>query len=539
MKLRRGITAEFSTLEVIRTHARQIWETDVSIREEETGIIEPASRPTCTAKPSREKRTPRCDRVRGNPSPTPARSDEKKNHNNGGPRCYSCGGNHLSTDKTCPNYSSSRVNLKTPRVAAQRLVESFSEEDTDDSFELSESSIDNTESEASDTTPRPSADLGDLLANEEAEHFHGMHPETEYIPQYHSMRVLDESQEAEDLESNISDYSFSELPPTSDAGDSNLTQEAKPLALNSWRLDGVRQAFVELSPFPFSVELPFSASPRWNKCHYCHKGKSDKLTNAYRTPSKRHEPNATGFASCVSYLTEPETEGERVNTPDLSPHTPRFGYNQGQICVVCQDCALVNRRVVATPTNGLNHDHEFSVCEHLTHIVIDPFCLDLPSSPNQGAIGESSHSSTTLSATEDDNHLPPGLENEEQAHFEGIPLNWLGDPDFESGTIIDVTSPPPVGVTSMEQEIQWFDKSRIRRGLRSLTALEVYVNQRWLNRYHTYTSESDQYSTDEGPITHTEVMDHPVDHPSFPSHYRAQLVLRKIRTLEIEEDRVS
>ncbi|KAJ7260974.1 hypothetical protein B0H12DRAFT_1231700 [Mycena haematopus] len=170
-----------------------------------------------------------------------------------------------------------------------------------------------------------------------------------------------------------------------------------------------------------------------------------------------------------SYSVWSSTEDDS-NTPNAS-HTQLGNYNPGPVCVVCQDCALVIRQVAATPENGLMEDQTYTVCEHLAHIGVDPSLIPIAEdNPSDDILNEDSIEGVN-----------PALRD--------IPLNRLGDPDFEPGIIIDITNPIPAGIYSVAAEIHAHEEARTQAGMRSLTALEYYVNTQWLTHYRYYPSD--------------------------------------------------
>ncbi|KAJ7199514.1 hypothetical protein B0H12DRAFT_1081391 [Mycena haematopus] len=389
MKMNRGLTAEFSTLETLRTHARQIWEVDAALREEdahlETGRSAPqrprrdrsfAEQPRNQIPPRREVRRTESDSAprRDNRDATRTAKDDKTPKVPGVKVCFSCGGNHYAKDKICPNYSESQVPRRIPRVAAQRVLESFSDEGSQS--EESEETSDEYDANAS-------PDLGELVsrASEEDEvRLSAMRGQTSredvYEPRYYAMRI---AHEEDDTEESIMDT------------ESSVTE-----------------------------------------------------------------------GSSIESITDDEFQDQGTATPVLG------NYNPGPVCVVCQECALVIRQVPATPENGLVIDQTYTICEHLANVGLDPSWIPIVDD----------ESLDTATSGEDSDGEPRILSD--------IPRNRLGDPDFEQGTIIDITNPISVGIYSVESEIYEYDQARVRAGLRSLTALEYYVNTQWLTHYRYY-----------------------------------------------------
>ncbi|KAJ7272184.1 hypothetical protein C8J57DRAFT_1225726 [Mycena rebaudengoi] len=133
------------------------------------------------------------------------------------------------------------------------------------------------------------------------------------------------------------------------------------------------------------------------------------------------------------------------DSPGSDTPPPPFGtYNPGPICVVCEGCALVLRRLAATTENGLGVDREYAVY---------PERVELPPSPTPGATESvGSVSQLRLAELDDEIYLPPGVL---------IP--------FDEG----YTEETP------EAEVQAHDCRRVEAGLPAYTALEYAVNLRW------------------------------------------------------------
>ncbi|KAJ7079356.1 hypothetical protein C8R44DRAFT_754681 [Mycena epipterygia] len=215
-----------------------------------------------------------------------------------------------------------------------------------------------------------------------------------------------------------------------------------------------------------------------------------------------------------------DEEYDSNEAPDLDTHLesrestsiplPMFGsYNEGPLCIVCHDCALVVRTVAATPENGLPSDQEYRVCEHLANIGLDPNRAQAPASPKNKIIA--------LPPTDEEEGITvPTALSEFWATAEfpngyGPPLNRMGDPDFEIGTIVDITQPADVRACSVKHEIRLHEEQRARTGLRPLTALEYYANEQWLGRFRDYTWETeDNDRTEFHQRNHEELMEHPV-----------------------------
>ncbi|KAJ7742066.1 hypothetical protein B0H16DRAFT_1464234 [Mycena metata] len=340
--------------------------------------------------------------------------------------CYNCGAtDHFARDKKCPNYPGG--NVAKPRVAAQRVLESYSDEDTD---EASDRSAAASEEEDANTAPN----LDELIARAEEEEDRageriaamGTRPR---VRRFYSMRII-KDQELED----------------SSDGESSVTASSVPVSEDSELSEG-------------------------------------------RPPAYDEDNIALG------------------------------NYNQGPHCVVCHECARVIRSVRATADNGLGVDQQYSVCEHLAHLQHQQ-PDDEPRAPRITV--------TSLPTVEDPIDQPDG-------EFEGYPLNWLGEPDFDLGVIIDITTPLMAGCESAEEEIMWHERARAKAGERPLTALEYDANLKWLAKYRDYTPNRDEQVIEEwNDKTHDELLEHPV----YGSGARALRTLAELRELREDAQRV-
>ncbi|KAJ7684897.1 hypothetical protein DFH06DRAFT_1118551 [Mycena polygramma] len=452
MKIRRGLTAEFASLEGLRVHARQMWEADLAIKEEEaaaTSALAASGTPPPPPFRARRDRNQAEDRRPGRaeqPKREYGKSDANPGHaresresdrlprSDNAPRssntktCYSCGGNHYARDKECPNYSEAHVkHHDKARVQAHRVLESFSDEDTQsEDYTSTEESESNHENE--------SPDLDDLLAAAQQEEVRLAAMRDRPHVRYYAMRIVTEDEES--------------VPEDTEDDESSVTTESLTDTMGS------------------------------------------------------------------------EHSAEPAET------LPRLGnYNPGPACVVCRECALVIRQVAATEANGLLTDHEYTVCEHLANVGI---ASDVPDSPS---LNGSDHSE---SCTND--RVPEADVAPSPADFDGIPLNHLGDPDFEPGTIIDITEPASMYPSSAEEEVQMHDRTRTQSGLRPLTALEYDVNLRWLRRFRIYPDPEEDAMLNE----YIERSDAELrTHPTYGPLARARDVLEEMTLARQDEARVA
>ncbi|KAJ7625122.1 hypothetical protein DFH06DRAFT_1142425 [Mycena polygramma] len=420
LKMRRGVTSEFTGLAFIRQNARQLWESDLAMRDEEASKAK--SPVPFVARPSTN--TPRTTPYRTNdtsrtarpvppaaptaPRPTPTRETPVVRRENKG--CFTCGGtDHFAKDRSCPRYSERDITRERPRVAAQRVEESYSDEDRGpfSDYENEEALL----SEEED--PQASPDLDDLIAaaDERDQRFGAMRAPLHY----YSMRIVEDDNQdsAED---------------TAESG--------APLA----EIPGLLSPLRDTSPLPETI--------------------------------------------------------------------PLGNYNPGPLCVVCHGCSLVIRRVPATPENGLPVDGEYTVCEHLRNVGLDPAWVALPASPRITSVPLPPVSETDGGADTEPPFDPASRINRASTRdlvFRGYPanpppfrtvnadgdlLNEMGDPDLPSGVLIDVTNIPDDGqFQSAEEEVAAFDQEHRLRGLRPYTAHEYDVNVRHLRRYRFYEDQ--------------------------------------------------
>ncbi|KAJ7917861.1 hypothetical protein B0H13DRAFT_1869900 [Mycena leptocephala] len=168
LKVRWGMTAEFTPLETLQFNARQLWETDLGMKDEERAQEGTAGK-LRTSTPTTRTTTWRLTQPRPPISSSalqPTRNTSKqvrpKPEEKG---CYTCGGtDHFAKDKKCPRYSERAVQER-PRVAAQRVIESYSDEDTDSEPKLEGDYTFLSEEEDVQATP----DLDELLVEQQNE----------------------------------------------------------------------------------------------------------------------------------------------------------------------------------------------------------------------------------------------------------------------------------------------------------------------------------------------------------------------------------
>ncbi|KAJ7086049.1 hypothetical protein B0H15DRAFT_801694 [Mycena belliarum] len=439
LRLRRGITAEFTPIETMRTHARQVWEVEAGMKDEEAlwpdapqfkerrllTKSDTRNKPLRRGDPTPRER-PATDRERvPRTAPRPPRENDTRPSSTRNPRdgdtkvCFSCGGNHFARDKSCPNYGKHNSPRELARVAAQRVVESYSDEETQSE---SSNAYDSERSETEDDR-NEAPDLEELLAasNEEDVRVNAMRGRT---VRYFSMRIIESHGEEED-QSAVSDTESS--------------------------------------------------------------------------------------------ITAPSLE-ENIENIETDESAPFGSYNDGPICVVCNDCALVHRLIPATPQNGLIFDRPYTVCAHLAYIGISPEHIAAPESPRPST--------------------PSSLPDAEgrQGSFEGMPTNWLGEPDFEVGIIVDIESPPPIEARCALDEVCAHDRVRINAGLRPLTALEHHANVRWLTRYRRYTSiETDKALEEYESLAREQRL----SHPELGPEARGQEMLEELDLARRDEERIA
>ncbi|KAJ7711068.1 hypothetical protein B0H16DRAFT_1703629 [Mycena metata] len=211
LRLHQGLSVEFSDYEVLRSHARQVWEIDLALKEERAESGRYCSQDHAPhaphASPIQHPRNSLRRNDHGQPSSSRDKPDAREGCDAPRPRdasgglrtssgkapkkkgCFSCSGtDHFARDKVCPNYSENREHR--PRVAAQRVIKSYSDED-DYLASASEESEGAAESDYSND-PKAAPDLDELIAlteeNDEEVRVVAMrgHP---HVVRYFTMRV--------------------------------------------------------------------------------------------------------------------------------------------------------------------------------------------------------------------------------------------------------------------------------------------------------------------------------------------------------------
>ncbi|KAJ7760355.1 hypothetical protein B0H16DRAFT_1719862 [Mycena metata] len=449
LRLHRGLTAEFSDYETLRSHTRQVWEINLAIKEERAESAKyrvqdhassstqyprnSATRGDRGQTSSGQAHSPRDRQATGVQSSssrdrqaTPGSSrdqDANKGSRSSSGRapekksCFACGGtDHFARDKVCPKYSETREHR--PRAAAQYVMESYSDEDTDEYSALASEHSDR----SGDEDPREAPDLDKLIAcaeeNDELVRVAAMRNDSSV--RYFSMRI------SEDIKMS----------------------DAESLTTESSITYSIEGATTPGSSSRVGSELPFLLG----------------------------------------------------------------NYNPGPVCAVCQECELVVRQVPATSENGFEDTQTYTVCEHLARI-------GQPRTPLE-------EGSTTVGAEV----CAPSPEL-----FEGYELNELGDPDFPLGIIINITAPMPVGCLSAQEEIQEFEESRDRAGLRPLTVLEYDANMKWLHKYRAYPEDTET----ERRLLDEQLSREVLGDPELGSRARAEALLSEVRLAKADEKRIA
>ncbi|KAJ6503181.1 hypothetical protein C8R47DRAFT_1067289 [Mycena vitilis] len=179
--------------------------------------------------------------------------------------------------------------------------------------------------------------------------------------------------------------------------------------------------------------------------------------------------------------------------------TTRLGnYNPGPECVVCLECS------------------DYTICAHLANVGQDAAFVALPPSPVESSL-----------------LIPPTS----SASDEGEDLNWLGDPDFAPGIIIDITYPQDPALRSAEEEILAHEQDRHSRGLRALTALEYDSNLNWLKRFRDYSDPSEIEDTQIEDYAASSLEELRADEEYGP-RIRAEEALNAERAAQLDEARI-
>ncbi|KAJ7756103.1 hypothetical protein DFH07DRAFT_959243 [Mycena maculata] len=230
LRVGRGLTSEFTPIETLRSHARQMWESeavlypcnipeppvDLPVAPEDAAVAIPTAHApridspgrfhsraeTCPANPAaraariQDNLKPAAPRV--DSTPRPPCTTEKK--------CFACGGDHYARDKICPRYNEQLPFRKKSRAIAahrvERVSESYLDEDSDESNPENEAALLSGDEDQDD---RVAPDLADLIngPNEEvrlqAMRGYAARPTL----QYYSMRLVGDM--AKDLETLGSD----------------------------------------------------------------------------------------------------------------------------------------------------------------------------------------------------------------------------------------------------------------------------------------------------------------------------------------------
>ncbi|KAJ7665837.1 hypothetical protein DFH06DRAFT_1385469 [Mycena polygramma] len=256
--LHRGVTAEFSDYQLMRTHARQMWEVDNAIKMGESYATATAgnSRRTRdytngqwqtdnyrTDRPDRNPRTvvvpannnhtarPRWeDRDRGEDKDCTCIDKAPAGKSSGNAGCFNCSGtDHYTRDKVCPKYEEGQRNREHPRVAAERVLESYSDEDTNPH------SSDYKSDYSDEADPKVALDLDILLPRAEAEdNDEGVRVaamcERPRIC-YYSMQIVTESDgESSEVESSITASSVTDSETETEGVPDSHPTDSPPIA---------------------------------------------------------------------------------------------------------------------------------------------------------------------------------------------------------------------------------------------------------------------------------------------------------------------
>ncbi|KAJ6489349.1 hypothetical protein C8R47DRAFT_1215696 [Mycena vitilis] len=436
LKMRRGVTSEFTTLEFIRTNARQLWEADLAIKEEEASRLRAAAGPTSSHRPgiaptrppfrsaeagrasetTRPARAPAALPTRPVAAAPAAREYPARREAKG---CFTCGGNdHFAKDKACPRYNERDTTRERPRVAAQRVEESYSDEDTGP-FSDPENEEALLSEEEYERDPNTAPDLDDLInAANEADRSDPRFGAMRAPLHYYSMRIVQEdvAEPAAD-EPDVVEVTPDNHPPLV----SDTPGLLSPLLIEVRR----------------SNELPLGNYNPGPVCVVCH----DCSLVVRRVPATP----ANGLLADSEYT--------------VCVHLADVGFDPAWVALPASP-SLATVPLPPVSESG---------------IPAPGACVSAPRVHRAEALN---HEVRGYPPTP-----PPTLVN-----ADGDLLNSLGDPDLPPGVLIDVTTNTNDQsiFRSPEEEVAEVDRWRRTQGMRSFTAHEYDVNIRHLRRYRAY-----------------------------------------------------
>ncbi|KAJ6474580.1 hypothetical protein C8R47DRAFT_1076194 [Mycena vitilis] len=433
LKMRRGVTAEFTTLEFIRTNARQLWETDVAMRDEEASRTHAAVVPAARAIASNTRPNTSSPRpsFRATDAARPARASPPtavtapkeysapKREAAATKACFTCGGvDHFAKDKVCPRYNERDITRERPRVAAQRVEESYSDEDYDP-FSEAENEDALLSEESEDRDPRTAPDLDDLIAaaneaDRESERFGAMRSPLHY----YSMRIIEE-----DLPADSPDDGEVALETSAETAEGAYDAPSDTMLLSP--------LFVAAQPSVSAVVAlgNYNPGPLCVVCHDC----SLVVRRIAATP-ENGLPTDGEYTVCV--------------------HLSNIGLDASWIPLPVSPTLVT----VPLPETTEPTPVYASASRFMTASTRDRVCRGYPPEPPR-----------------------------REVNADGDLLNGLGDPDLPPGILIDVREfPDGSHFQSAEEEVTAFDAKRRLEGLRVYTAHEHDVNVRRLRRYRYY-----------------------------------------------------
>ncbi|KAJ7652588.1 hypothetical protein B0H17DRAFT_1147332 [Mycena rosella] len=264
LKVQCGMTAKFTPLDILRSHARQFGRQTMVSRMKKWPVILPSktiAQEFCTF-----NRPPQVSGNKGSPSPAaaapprPAR-DQVKEHplakaEGQSKVCFSCGSDHYARNKQCPRYSKQapfRESSLTerPRVTMQCVVESYSDEDLDGDKYLETAGSFMSDME----DPNAALDLDELIEYSDSRN--------RLSRQYYVMHIDEEDMEtlASDTETSVmastdlEEVSSNESPSISVLS-SHFSTEDKEVPFRNYNLGPICMHLATIGMDPNFVQLP-------------------------------------------------------------------------------------------------------------------------------------------------------------------------------------------------------------------------------------------------------------------------------------------
>ncbi|KAJ7665830.1 hypothetical protein DFH06DRAFT_1127034 [Mycena polygramma] len=492
LKMRRGVTAEFSQMEFMRFNSRQIWEVESAIRDEETARthttstsankpVASGSRPTFRTDNSRSARPTGLSADRAHSSPatganaTPIVRDRPviRKDTKG---CFTCGGtDHFAKDKVCPRYNERDTTRERPRVAAQRVTESYSDAGSDmDSDRENEEAL--LSAEEGDYDEHEAPDLDDLIyaanaSDRQHERFGAMRNPL----RYYSMRIPEDEL----------DDSVPEVIPASSPEDNASGEETGLLS----------PMFVGVVRHPTLGN--YNPGPVCVVCHDC-----SLVIRRVAATAENGLPEDGEYTVCV-HLADVGLDPAYVALP-TSPTLPT---------------------VALPPAEATPRDTDVRLYE-------------MPENRTYGG-GQRVYQHTTFEPVFRGYPILPVVTEADEVNSEGDLLNSIGDPDLPLGILMDVTSGDPYDqYRSAEEEVASYEALRATRGLRAFTAHEYDVNIRHLRRYRAYVDEEEMDRARAEDWSDEQDANMRAD-PTYGPQFRAREAISAAATARREEDVVN